>query len=139
MKLNLLVLSILTFVFFIRCEKEGLSRTERLIVGSWKYDRVTENGKKITEEFDQFSLTFNENFTASYEDTEEGLSYTGIWDLVEGYNGESYTGSIFVSLEEESTGELTQLVLDNAGVSKKRINASFRDDNDRFVYRLIRD
>lgn len=122
----------------VSCEKDGLTYLERKIVGTWEFDRVTENGRNITNEYKQQEVTFNADFSAKYVDDQAGIIYTGVWDLVRNNANETTTNSVFASFTNPATNEVMQLVLGNAGINRNRITGNFRDGFTNYRYRLER-
>ena len=55
-----------TVLSFVSCKKGGLTYNERRVVGVWEFDRVTEDGRNITDEFEGQIVSFNADFSASF-------------------------------------------------------------------------
>lgn len=144
MKIKLLFVGLCALFILGSCEKDGLTYTERRVLGDWTYTKVkyTRNWSvdptDLTSDYNQFTITFNSDFSATYVDAETGESFSGIWDLIEDYDGENCTSDIYASFNREVTGELFHVIFQNISVTKQKLRANYMDNDGRFRYVLSR-
>lgn len=130
-------------LFVLGCAKEGqLTWTEKRMLGTWTYEKVkvyddwSISGDRITDEYEGISITFYSDFSVEMIDLNNAQSFSGIWNITESWSDDESSNHLFASLQENESGELRQLILENLSVTKKRMSASFDDNHQRFNYWL---
>lgn len=139
------ILLLFGILAFTACQKEdNLTFTERRVVGTWNfekvkvYDRWSFNTDEITSDYDREYITFNNDFTAIYEDLETGEIFSGVWNLTENNSGDYCVSNIFASFTNDETGDLMQVIFEDISVTKKRLRAQFENKEERFNYLLLK-
>ncbi len=123
-------------------KKDGLTYTERRILGDWTYSKVkfTENWsvktQDLTADYDQLTLTLRADFTALYTNAETGEVYEGLWELSENYSDDASVDNLFVSLQGGESNELRQLVFECVSVGTKKLRANYNTSDGCFRYVL---
>ena len=140
---NRLILFLFGLLFLSSCVKEGeLNSTERRIVGTWYYETVIFSdgwgSELITNQFHSIYLQFNSDFSFIYSDDVTGTTGTGVWDVVDSYNGDNSSNQIFISLTDDESGELSQIVFENISVTRKRMSATYQDHKTYYHYDLMK-
>ena len=142
MKQALQILIVFMAFLFLSCEKDGLNYTERQIVGSWDYTKVkyTENwsfsSSNKTYDYEDVQLEFKPNFTAHFLNTFTGATGTGLWELTQTNTNEQVVNTIYASFTNDESGELSQIVFENATINNNRIHAYYQDNDGRYRYVL---
>jgi hypothetical protein len=142
MKKGLQFLAVLTAFLFVSCEKDGLNYTERQIVGTWEYSKVkytrdwSVSTSDLTLDYEDIQLTLNSDFSANSTNTFTGEAGTGLWHLTQSYSDDDCINNIYASFTDDVTGELSQVVFENAGISNRTIRANYHDNEGWFRYVL---
>lgn len=142
MKKTVLFLAAIAVLLFSSCEKDGLTYTERLIVGNWEYSKVkyledwSVNSDDLSQDYAKFEIEFNPDFSARYYDTETGRSSTGLWELSQVSSGDECSNVIYASFTDDETSELSQVVFEDASILRNTIRACYRVADGRFRYVL---
>lgn len=135
-------------VVLVSCNKTSqLNYTEKRLVGSWFYTNVDFTPrwgfkKDITKDYFGQIISFSEDFTMTIEDSQQGTSFSGVWQLnqVNSYSAQSKTNSwnqqVIASYDNTQTGNIVQLVWDQISVSKNRINAQTSTDDGYYTIQL---
>ncbi|WP_070137688.1 hypothetical protein [Crocinitomix algicola] len=140
---NKLLFFVLGVFLFASCTKEGeLNYRERKLVGTWYYEtvRVSEgwSSQKITNDYHAVYLTFNADFSFDFRDEINEIYGSGLWEMTETYDGEYASDEIFISFNDDLTGDLYQIIFENISVTKRRVNAVYQDGSTRYNYTLYK-
>lgn len=132
----------LTAFLFVSCEKDGLNYTERQIVGEWEYSKVkyTRNWSVSTSDlsldYEDIQLNFNSDFSAKYLNAFTGETGTGLWELSQSYSDDNCTNNIYASFTDDESGELSQVVFENASICNRKMQAYYSNNDGRFRFVL---
>ncbi len=142
MKKGLQIMAVFAAFLFVCCEKDGLNYTERKIVGSWDYTKVkytrswSVSASDLTSDYETIQLDFNADFSANYFNSATGETGTGLWELTQSYSDDNCVNTIYASFTDDENGELSQVVLENANVCNRKMQASYQEKDGRFRYVL---
>jgi hypothetical protein len=142
MKKGLLFLAVLTAFLFVSCEKDGLNPTERQLIGTWEYSKVkyTRNWSFTSADrsllYEDIQLIFYTDYSAKYANTFTGETATGLWDLSQTFTDDDCINNIYASFTDDVTGDLRQVIFEDAGISNRTIRANYRDNEGWFRYVL---
>jgi len=140
MKKTVLLFAAVAALLLSSCEKDGLNYTERQIVGSWEYTKVkytrdwSIDVQDVTADYTDLEIQFNPDFSARFYDGRTGDTGTGLWELSQTSNGDDCSNVIYASFTDDETGELSQVVFENAQIFRSTIRANYRDSDGRFRY-----
>lgn len=142
MKKGLQFLAVLIAFLFVSCEKDGLNYTERQIVGTWDYTKVrytndwSVSASDLTYDYVDIQLTFNSDFSATYINQFTGESSSGLWELSQANTDDNCVNMIYASFVNDESGELSQVVFENAVINSRTIRALYDDKDGRYRYVL---
>ncbi len=142
MKKGLQIIAVFAAFLFVSCEKDSLNYTERKIVGSWDYTKVKYNRSwsvstsDLTTDYQSIQMDFNADFSANYSNSETGETGTGLWELTQTYSDDNCVTTIYVSFTDDESGELSQVVFENANICNRRMQAYYQEKDGRFRYVL---
>ena len=98
------------------CVKDGLTYTERRIIGMWEFERVRETHQfslrtnDISSEYAGSTIEFTSDKRAVM--VHNGMTYEGIWETTTG--GE--TTQLFISLAEVNTDEVKHIIFNSFNI-----------------------
>ena len=142
MKKGIQILVIFMAFLSISCEKDGLSYEERKLVGTWEYTKVKFTKKwsiktsDLSSDYRDYELKLREDFTAKYIDFQTGDNYTGLWDLSQICTDEDVVTTVFISLSNDVSGEVMQLIFENATLSKRFLRGVYQSKEGQYRYVL---
>jgi len=131
------------------CQKEGkLTYTEKRLIGSWFYtdvdfmERWSLKKDDVTNDYFGDILTFKNDFSFMYEDSDAGLVFEGVWQVNQvstynsGSNSSSMVETLIASYKNTVTGEIIQLVWDDLWVNKTHIRSNNSDKEGHYTFEL---
>jgi hypothetical protein len=139
----------LSFIVLVSCNKQNqLTWTERQVLGSWYYDEVKFNENwsigtaNVTNEYEDITLTFYDDFTMTSVNTTSGETLTGVWEINvdEDYNNNGNNSGtneeLIASMSDDQTGEAVQLIWEDLSVNKRRIYSYHNNKDGHYFFRL---
>ena len=130
-----IVLPFIAVFLLISCNKQDqLTRTEKRLLGKWFYTNVDFKPlwgikKDITSDYFGQTLSFENNFFMSLENTQTNELFEGVWQVNEQLVTNNQNGTInqqvIASYAHPTTGEITQLVWDSFTVYRNKIVANY--------------
>ena len=126
------------------CLKDGeLNFTERKVVGEWFYTDATyrENLRlfqkdDLFETYDGAYFNFNADKSVTYTQPSSGDSFSGEWDLVNTYNGDYSGNTLVISMVNNSTNAVEQVIFENFAVSNRKMRGQYSTNEGTYHYCL---
>lgn len=129
-------------VGLISCQKEGLTYTEKRLLGTWNYTKVNFTKKwslksnDLMHDFAPISISFYSDFTARYIDAKKMDTLNGVWELTENCGEEESFDNLYVSLQNVASNELKQLVFEDCSITNGRLRSTYQNSEGLFRYVL---
>ena len=147
--LSYLMMAALVAPMLTSCRSDnGETWAERRISGTWQFDRVfytprwSIQRENRLEEYDQYAVTFFDDYTLLVLDTNTDEEYSGTWNLssYNTTNGESTSTVQVLQVVwlNTVTNEIEAMILGDAYIGERRMSGNENNDEGNYRYRLVK-
>ena len=121
-----------------------LTYHEKRLVGKWFYSEVEYRERwgslkkhSLSNDYIGSFFMLKDDFTVTYYDKLKESNYSGQWELVESYNEDDSENVLILSLANDLTHEVKQLIFENTNVVRRKITAHYRTNEEIFYFKLV--